>query len=329
MNHPMQETAHPIDGEIRRVFSRVGLSVLAFTSGTMLASILWSELSGWLLSDYANAAWMPWASSLIPLYGVGVPAMWLSLRALPVTPHNATVNGADKPRFRLSLWLLLLILCMGLMHAGGLVGTFLMEGLSSLLHYDYVSGLEESVSASTPWITLLAACVIAPIGEEFAFRKLIIDRTRRFGDMPAILISALVFALVHGNLFQFFYAFLVGLVLAYVYTRTGNMWISVAMHAAINLIGSVILPELVALLPTDLAAYTTGHWVLLVALYVWQYGLIFLAGVILMLRRDRAVLSRGEILEDCNPLPPAFGNVGMWLGLLTLVGILLVNLLPL
>ena len=70
--------------------------------------------------------------------------------------------------------------------------------------------------------------------------------------LPSILLSGLLFGLFHGNLFQFFYAAAVGMILAYVYTRTGRYLWCVAMHAIINLMGSIVIPALAALLPADL-----------------------------------------------------------------------------
>lgn len=333
MMHPLPPEADTPAMDARRVFSLVGLSVLALTAGMNLAALLWSALVGWLLPQHADAAWMPWVSSLLPLYGVGLPCMLLTLRVLPAAPHNATYptpDGlAEKPRLGVFEWLMLLALALGLMNAGGMVGNLLMEGLSALTGYDYQSSLAQAVSASSPWITALAVCVCAPIGEEFIFRKLLIDRTRRFGDTPAILLSGLIFALIHGNLFQFFYAFLVGAILAYVYTRTGKLWPSVVMHALINLMGGVVVPELSALLPADLAGLTAGQTALAAALLAWQYGTILLAGVLLPILWKRRALSRGEMPDGQSPLPDAFGNLGMGACLITLLALLTVNLLPL
>ncbi len=62
------------------------------------------------------------------------------------------------------------------------------------------------------------------------FRKEIIS-LRRYGEKTAIMFSALAFALFHMNVFQFFYAFGLGLMFGYVYTRTSRLRYSVAMHA--------------------------------------------------------------------------------------------------
>ena len=67
--------------------------------------------------------------------------------------------------------------------------------------------------------------------EEFIFRKMVIDRIWQYGEKIAVVTSALIFALFHINLFQFFYALGIGLIFAYVYLRTGKLRYTIIMHA--------------------------------------------------------------------------------------------------
>ena len=59
-----------------------------------------------------------------------------------------------------------------------------------------------------------------------------------------IVFSALMFGLFHMNLYQFFYAFLLGLVFGYVYLRTRRLRYTVFMHMSINAIGGVTITAL-------------------------------------------------------------------------------------
>ena len=47
---------------------------------------------------------------------------------------------------------------------------------------------------------VLSACIIAPIMEELLFRGLILQTLKRYGNVFAILVTSLLFALLHGNL---------------------------------------------------------------------------------------------------------------------------------
>jgi hypothetical protein len=62
----------------------------------------------------------------------------------------------------------------------------------------------------------------------------------RYGEGLAIVASALMFGLYHGNITQFVYATLVGLVFGYVYVKSGNIKYSMVLHMIINFIGSVL-----------------------------------------------------------------------------------------
>ena len=57
--------------------------------------------------------------------------------------------------------------------------------------------------------------------------------------LPAVLISGIAFGLVHGNFYQFFYAAGIGMLLGYVYLRTGNVLHTIGLHMCINMVGSV------------------------------------------------------------------------------------------
>jgi membrane protease YdiL (CAAX protease family) len=278
--------------------------------------------------------WMSWVLSLLPLYGGALPIAWLVLRRIPTTPHNHDFicRGAavEKPPFHLGHFLLLLIIAFGCMTAGGLVGNIVMALLSSFMDYDYANALADIVGQSPIWATFIGACICAPIGEELLFRKLLIDRTRRFGDLPSILLSGLLFGLFHGNLFQFFYAAAVGMILAYLYTRTGKYRLCVAMHAIINLVGSIVTPNLAAMLPEDMMSFTNPvQPFIYLFLLLWQYG-VLIAGIVLFC----TLLSRRKISRGITPLYRENGaslmflNVGMIACLAAMLFIMAVNLIP-
>ena len=83
---------------------------------------------------------------------------------------------------------------------------------------------------------LLLLCVVGPLCEELVFRVGILRSLYRH-RVPALLaagISALAFAVVHGNLVQGIPAFIVGFILGLLYLRTGNLWLCLPAHIANN-----------------------------------------------------------------------------------------------
>ena len=112
-----------------------------------------------------------------------------------------------------------------------------VEPLAELLpgrpNYDYLG--------SGGW-ALLSTVVCAPIFEEFIFRGIILESTRhRFGVIAAWLISSLCFGLAHVMPSQILPTMIVGLVLGYVYIRSGSLFSGILLHALNNALAMLLL----------------------------------------------------------------------------------------
>jgi CAAX protease family protein len=89
---------------------------------------------------------------------------------------------------------------------------------------------------------ILIGGLMAPVAEEIIFRGLLYGWLRRFmGILPAAVLSAAIFGAFHGVLPVMAAAFVVGLVLAYIYERTGSLWASAIVHATQNCIAMTIM----------------------------------------------------------------------------------------
>lgn len=87
----------------------------------------------------------------------------------------------------------------------------------------------------------LAVSVIVPVAEELVFRGAILTALLRNGKKPwvAIVLSALFFGVAHFNPAQSANAFVLGLLLGWVYWRTGSLWPAIAIHITNNLLATV------------------------------------------------------------------------------------------
>lgn len=84
--------------------------------------------------------------------------------------------------------------------------------------------------------------ILAPLGEETFFRGWLYTTLKeKIGWKKAMMLSALLFALVHVYPSQIVPIFFIGLVLAYVYEKTGSIWVSMIMHGVNNLIAFLLL----------------------------------------------------------------------------------------
>jgi membrane protease YdiL (CAAX protease family) len=139
---------------------------------------------------------------------------------------------------------------MPVMYGGNLIGNM----LSALLSGGTAENVLTDFIMGNPLYSFIFTVLLAPFLEEFIFRKQIVDRLGKYGEKTAIVFSAVTFGLFHMNLFQFFYAFGLGLIFAYVYTRTRMLRYPVIMHMIINFMGSVIAPLLLKMVDLELLA---------------------------------------------------------------------------
>lgn len=98
------------------------------------------------------------------------------------------------------------------------------------------SDVETSIySAALLW-QVISAGIIAPILEEIVFRGILFRNYRAsLGAWPAIILSAVIFGLMHYNLVQFVYAFLLGIFFAYLVEKTGELWTCILAHITANM----------------------------------------------------------------------------------------------
>lgn len=127
---------------------------------------------------------------------------------------------------------------------------------------------------------ILSVVVCAPILEEILFRGLIFESCReRFGSGAAVLISALLFGLVHGVPVQIINAFVVGLIFGYIYLRTGSLLSVIILHAINNGIAYISLAFFGDAADTTLRDLIGPDW-----LYWTIYGLSTVVFVYAMVR---------------------------------------------
>jgi len=147
---------------------------------------------------------------------------------------------ARKGKMRFGTFLVLLCVCMTIQF----VNSFWVEGLERFMNLFDKSILEtlESVSGSSDTVSMfLYASFVAPIAEELIFRGYIQGVLSRFGKKFAILCSALLFGIFHGNLVQTPYAFFAGLLLGYVAAEYHIGW-----AIGIHMFNNFVLADLLA-----------------------------------------------------------------------------------
>lgn len=228
--------------DARRSFSRFHLGLFAYIASAYVLGIL-AELVLLIFfrdsyESIVTSLPYQWIMGVLPMYLVGLPILYLIVKSMPKVK-------LEKSRLSLGEFLMFFAIAQALMLIGNSIGTTL-NGFFGALRGDEISNSTSELIESSPvWITFIVAVIIGPIVEEFIFRKLMIDRLSRFGAGTAILVSGLSFGLFHGNFYQFFYAAMLGVLLAFITVKTGNWIYSVIMHIIINFFGSVAVMPII------------------------------------------------------------------------------------
>jgi hypothetical protein len=97
-------------------------------------------------------------------------------------------------------------------------------------------------TAATDFLT---SVILAPVAEEMFFRGVVMKQAARVSKRFGIVFSAVIFGLMHGNIYQFVMATMLGLVLGYAASESGSLVPSIICHMAVNFMASI----------SDIAAY--------------------------------------------------------------------------
>lgn len=141
--------------------------------------------------------------------------------------------------------------------------SIVLEWLLNLMGLSAVAALEAAAITSTGFSMFLYVTILGPISEELLFRGLLLRLVKPWGKQTAILVSALVFGLFHGNIIQIPFAFLVGLVLGYVTVEYSIVW-AIVLHIFNNLVMSDLLGRLSSLM-TEAAGTVLLYGILIIA----------------------------------------------------------------
>lgn len=297
------------------LLSQGGMYLIYFLTDGNIASLF-----GGLFTE--NDAYILLSGGIMYLFAI--PIGLLLLHFLPSTQPQKERLGSQ-----FFQWLLI---CFPIISAGALIGNL----LSFLLSFGKASNPTDSLSGLSIGVQFVCVVVLAPIFEELLFRRAIIRHSVRYGEKTAILFSATAFALFHGNLFQFFYAFGIGLLFGYIYVRTGKLIYTIFLHAIINFWGTIVAQFVITNTPAffvsnDLRSllHLTFQIVVTLNYYLISYGTL-VGGIILLCKKVRRLYFRPASLElpTGKSIQLSFVNPGAILFAILCTAEIVISLLP-
>lgn len=123
-------------------------------------------------------------------------------------------------------------------------GSIVIDSVNSIMPPmpDWLETALKSMTTGPFWANFIAVSIFAPFFEEWLCRGMILRGLLVKGMKPAgaIVLSAFLFALIHANPWQAIPAFAIGLLLGYVYYRTGSLKLTMLMHFTNNTIALIV-----------------------------------------------------------------------------------------
>ena len=123
-----------------------------------------------------------------------------------------------------------------------------LEWLLNVFGYSAMTAMELATTTGSTFSMFIYISFLGPIAEELLFRGIVLRTLQPWGKQTAIILSALVFGLFHGNVVQIPFAFAVGVVLGYVAMEHSIIW-AIVLHIINNFVIADLLTRLVELLP--------------------------------------------------------------------------------
>ena len=219
--------------QYRKTISHLGW---CYVAGTILIQLLQNVIAYAiyiLKPELLQSVSFSLVLSSVIIYGMGMPLIILLARRMPKT-------SIERHQMKWWQFIIAMMICYSLMIISNLIGTMLTWVIAYLKGSPVNNNLVEYVTESNIFLNFILMVIVAPIAEEYVFRKIIVDRTVHLGQGIAIAVSGLMFGLFHGNLNQFAYTVGLGAFFAFIYIKTGNIKITIGMHAIINFFGGII-----------------------------------------------------------------------------------------
>jgi len=281
----MTDTEKTVRRDLRRRSLFVGLSVVGILTVQILASLLLGDSLQQAEraagdSPLATLTYYAFHIGYYCLMLLGAPLLFaIFFRRSPLAPRR------DRQQVGAARGVLLILFGWAFCVLANYLVNYWLQFVSAF-GVEPIESVTEGLSGPLPFALELVSFALMPaLVEELVFRGWFLGALRPFGERRALLLSALFFGLMHMNLTQVPFAFMLGLVFGFIYLRTGRLWPGMVIHFLNNAL-SVAL---------DHATLTLGMGENdAILLQLALFGMLTLAGIL------AAVLLRDH--PDCRAL---------------------------
>ena len=219
---------------VKGMFGLIGWLILGGLLGGIVMAILGLFMSPQAVKDYSMLVSYP-----LQFLPAMVYAANQSRKNMIFDPGYVLDNRHFEPYGMVMMILITVLMTFAAMFVFDLPNYWNMQltNKSSILaeFYEMFTEMMKELTGGPFWSSFLTVAIFAPIFEEWLCRGMVLrGLLTKMKPVWAIVISALFFAVIHANPWQALNAFLIGLVMGYVYYKTGSLLLTMIIHFVNN-----------------------------------------------------------------------------------------------
>ena len=219
---------------VKGMFGLIGWLILGGLLGGIVMAILGLFMSPQAVKDYSMLVSYP-----LQFLPAMVYAANQSRKNMIFDPGYVLDNRHFEPYGMVMMILITVLMTFAAMFVFDLPNYWNMQltNKSSILaeFYEMFTEMMKELTGGPFWSSFLTVAIFAPIFEEWLCRGMVLrGLLTKMKPVWAIVISALFFAVIHANPWQALNAFLIGLMMGYVYYKTGSLLLTMIIHFVNN-----------------------------------------------------------------------------------------------
>ena len=220
-----------------------------------------------------------------------------------VYPRHETYPLEAEPRLPKGS-LRLVFASVGVTFSAALVSSLIMMLIEMITRRSLVYPETEMTGAHSIIISFILTGLIPGFVEELLFRGVFLRNLLPYGKTTAIIVSSLMFAMMHQNFYQFFYTFVGGMAFGYLFIRTGSIWPSVLAHMINNTL-AVLTDDVASTFLNETAALQFQY-----AVYIGVMLIALLCFISLALEKKKSTtLKKGSVFGNTEKVYMPSGTI--------------------
>ncbi len=202
----------------------------------------------------------------------------------------------------------------GLCMAANIISTIFIA-IASLFGFQLTSPeIPLPTDAAGMLLTFVRTVVVAAMAEELALRGYVLGHIReKYGDAFAVGVTAVIFAIMHGNLVQSPFALLAGAAIGYFTVKTGSLWVGIFIHMFNNFI-SICSAYII-----ELQGQETGALLYTLAVYGISIIGVVCTLIFVINNKDKRLHKNQSVLSLSEKITAYFFNIPMIIALIVML----------